>query len=122
LTASSDISAANSKPARTLVGATAIIPYIIYFLITVAYAVKRRTTDRTPGAFTLGHWAWPVIGFVLVYTVIFMLALSLPSPFHGSDKVLGYGAGLAILWHIAVLLWRLRRESAGVKPVDELVE
>ena len=38
----------------TLVGATAIIPYIIYFLITVAYAVKRRTTDTIPGAFTLG--------------------------------------------------------------------
>jgi predicted PurR-regulated permease PerM len=32
----------------TLVGATAIIPYIIYFLITVAYAVKRRTTDTIP--------------------------------------------------------------------------
>jgi amino acid transporter len=41
----------------TLVGATAIIPYIIYFLITVAYAVKRRTTDSIPGAFTLGRWA-----------------------------------------------------------------
>src|SRR5207244_5911104 len=49
----------------TLVGATAIIPYIIYFLITLAYAVKRRTTDSLPGAFNLGRWAWPVIIFVL---------------------------------------------------------
>ena len=32
----------------TLVGATAIIPYIIYFLITVAYAVKRRAADSIP--------------------------------------------------------------------------
>ena len=39
----------------TLVGATAIIPYIIYFLITLAYAVKRKTTDSIPGAFTLGR-------------------------------------------------------------------
>jgi amino acid transporter len=62
----------------TLVGATAIIPYIIYFLITVAYAVKRRTTDSLPGAFSLGRWAWPVIGFVLVYTVVIMVALSFP--------------------------------------------
>ncbi len=106
----------------TLVGATAIIPYIIYFLITVAYAVKRRTTDSIPGAFTLGRWAWPVIGFVLVYTVIIMLALSLPGPFHGSDKVLGYGAALAVLWYIGALYWRLRRGTAGVKPVDELVK
>src|SRR5215813_5294035 len=65
----------------TLVGATAIIPYIIYFLITVAYAVRRRTTDSIPGAFTLGRWAWPVIGFVLIYTVVIMLALSLPGPY-----------------------------------------
>ena len=32
----------------TLVGATAIIPYIIYFLITLAYAIKRRTTGQHP--------------------------------------------------------------------------
>ncbi len=60
----------------TLVGATAIIPYIIYFLITLAYAIKRRTTDSIPGAFTLGRWAWPVIGFVLAYTVLIMVVLS----------------------------------------------
>src|SRR5579859_7538542 len=106
----------------TLVGATAIIPYIIYFLITVAYAIKRRTTDSIPGAFTLGRWAWPVIGFVLVYTAVILLALSLPTPFHSSDKVLGYGAGVAVLWYVGALFWRLRRGTAGVKPVDELVE
>jgi amino acid transporter len=106
----------------TLVGATAIIPYIIYFLITLAYAIKRRTTDSIPGAFSLGRWAWPVIGFVLVYTVLIMVVLSLPSPFHGSDKVLGYGLALAALWYFGGLIWRLRRGSAGVKPVDELVE
>ncbi len=107
---------------NTLVGATAIIPYIIYFLITVAYAVKRRTTDSIPGAFTLGRWAWPVIIFVLVYTVVIMLALSLPAPFHGADKVLGYGAILAAVWYFGALLWRLRRGTAGVKPVGELVD
>jgi amino acid transporter len=106
----------------TLVGATAIIPYIIYFLITIAYAVKRRTTDSIPGAFTLGRWAWPVISFVLAYTVLIMIVLSLPAPFHGADKVLGYGAILAALWYFGGLLWRLRRGAAGVKPVDDLVD
>jgi amino acid transporter len=104
----------------TLVGATAIIPYIIYFLITVAYAVKRRTTDSLPGAFSLGRWAWPVIIFVLAYTALIMVVLALPAPFHGADRVLGYGAGLAVLWYVAVLVWRLRSGNAGVKPVDEL--
>jgi len=106
----------------TLVGATAIIPYIIYFLITLAYAIKRRTTDSIPGAFSLGRWAWPVIGFVLAYTVLIMIVLSFPSPFHGADKVLGYGLALAALWYFGGLLWRLRQGTAGVRPVDELLD
>jgi amino acid transporter len=106
----------------TLVGATAIIPYIIYFLITVAYAVRRRTTDSIPGSFTLGRWAWPVIGFVLAYTLLIMLVLSLPAPFHGADKMLGYALILAAVWYFGGLLRRLRRRTAGVKPVEDLVD
>jgi amino acid transporter len=106
----------------TLVGATAIIPYIIYFLITVAYAVRRRTTDSIPGSFTLGRWAWPVIGFVLAYTVLIMLVLSLPAPFHGADKMLGYALILAAVWYFGALLRRLRRRTAGVRPVEDLVD
>ena len=105
----------------TLVGATAIIPYIIYFLITLAYAIKRRTTDSIPGAFTLGRWAWPVIGFVLGYTLLIMVVLSFPAPFHGADKVLGYGLALAAVWYFGGLVWRLRKGTAGVKPVEDLV-
>jgi amino acid transporter len=106
----------------TLVGATAIIPYIIYFLITVAYAAKRRTTDTLPGSFTLGRWAWPVIGFVLAYTVLIMVVLSVPQPFHSADRVLGYGAGVAVLWYACALFWRLRKGTAGVNRVDDLLE
>src|SRR5215472_1852119 len=106
----------------TLVGATAIIPYIIYFLITVAYSVKRKTTDSIPGAFTLGRWAWPVIIFVLAYSALIIFVLSVPGPFHAADKVVGYGAGVAAVWYFAALIWRLRRGTAGVKPVEELVD
>jgi hypothetical protein len=51
-----------------------------------------------------------------------MIVLSFPTPFHGADKVLGYGLALAALWYFGGLLWRLRKGTAGVKPVDELVE
>ncbi len=106
----------------TLVGATAIIPYIIYFLITVGYAYKRRTLDSVPGLFSLGRWAWPVIGFVLVYTVLIMFVLAVPAPFHAADKLVGYGIGLALLWYVAALFWRLRRGTAGVNHVIDLVD
>jgi amino acid transporter len=105
----------------TLVGATSIIPYIIYFLITIAYAFKRRTTDTIPGAFTLGRWAWPVIGFVLVYSALIMVILSVPAIFHGSDKFIAYGFGLALIWYVAALYWRLRNGTAGVKPIEDMV-
>jgi len=106
----------------TLVGATAIIPYIIYLLITAGYAYKRRTLDSIPGAFNLGRWAWPVIIFVLLYSALIIFVLSVPGPFHAADKVVGYGAGVAALWYASVLVWRLRRGTAGVKPVEELVD
>jgi amino acid transporter len=106
----------------TLVGATAIIPYIIYFLVTLAYAFKRRTTDSIPGLFNLGRWAWPAIGFVLVYTVGIMVILSAPAIFYGSDKVILCGFVLALLWYVAVLYWRLRRGTAGVKPIEDFTD
>jgi amino acid transporter len=106
----------------TLVGATAIIPYIIYFLITLGYAYKRRTLDSMPGDFSLGRWAKPVIGFVLVYSALIMFVLSVPGPFHASDKVVLYGFIVAGLWYVLALFWRLRRGTAGVKPIESLVD
>jgi amino acid transporter len=111
-----------SSAFATLVGATAIIPYIIYLLITAGYAYKRRTLDSIPGAFSLGRWAWPVIIFVLVYSALIIFVLSVPGPFHAADKVVGYGAGLALLWYVCALVWRLRRGAAGVRPVEEFVD
>ena len=47
---------------------------------------------------------------------------SFPAPFHGSDKMLGYALALAALWYFSVLLWRLRKGTAGVKPISDLVD
>ncbi len=70
----------------------------------------------------MGAFAWPVIGFVLAYTVAVMLALSAPTTFHGADRFLGYGVGLAALWYAVALVWRLRKGTAGVISVEELAE
>jgi hypothetical protein len=59
---------------------------------------------------------------VLVYTVLVMLVLSLPAPFHGADKVLGYGLALAVLWYFGGLLGRLKKGTAGVKPAEDFVD
>jgi amino acid transporter len=104
----------------TLVAATAIIPYIIYFLIAVAYAVKRRQTAQVVGSFSLGRWARPVIALVLGWTVLTMLALALPTPFHGSDWVIAGGAVLAALWYFLALRQRLRAGTAGPTSIEQV--
>ena len=48
--------------------------------------------------------------------------LAAPAPFDAADKVVGYGFGLALLRYVTVLHWRLRRGSAGVKPIQDLVD
>jgi hypothetical protein len=45
-----------------------------------------------------------------------------PVAFHGSDIFLGYGLGLALAWYFSVLVWRLRRGTAGVRPIEDLAE
>ena len=105
----------------TLVGSSAIIPYIIYFLITIAYAMKRRVMERIPGAFSLGRFAPVVIGSVLVWTVAIICSLSLPGEFHNADKVILGAAVLAFLWYVLALRRRLRSGDAGVRPIEEMV-
>jgi hypothetical protein len=50
-----------------------------------------------------------------------MVVLSFPAPFQGADKVLGYGLAVAALWYFGGLIWRLRKGTAGVKPVEDLI-
>jgi len=44
----------------TLVGATALAPYLVYLLTVIAYGAKRRRLETLPGAFNLGRFAVPV--------------------------------------------------------------
>jgi amino acid transporter len=112
--------AMQSNAFGTLAAATAILPYIIYFLVTVAYARKRSTLGKVPGTFTLGRWAKPVIALVLGWTALVMLTLSLPAAFHGADTVITGGAGVAALWYFLVLRRRLRDGLAGPSPIEHL--
>jgi amino acid transporter len=103
----------------TLVGATALVPFVVYFLTVVAYGYKRRGLERLPGAFHLGRFAVPVFAGALAWLVIAILALSLPSDFHGADKYVGGGIVLAALWWGFGLYPRLRRHTAGVVVIPE---
>lgn len=63
-----------------------------------------------------------MIGFVLVYSALIMFVLSVPGPFHASDKFVLYGIIVAVPWYAGALYWRLRRGTAGVKPIEDFID
>jgi amino acid transporter len=103
-----------------LVGATAIIPYILYFLINLAYSLKRKKLERLEGDFSLGRWSTPIIVAVFIWTAFLIVVLSVPAPFHGSDRVVVGAVVLATLWYLFGIRPRLRAGTAGVKPIEDL--
>ncbi|MBA2698262.1 MAG: amino acid permease [Nocardioidaceae bacterium] len=103
----------------TLVGATALAPYLVYLLTVIAYGAKRRRLETLPGAFNLGRFAVPVFAAALVWLVAAVLALSLPAPFHQAVYYVAGGLVLATLWWGLVLRPRFANGTAGATMVRD---
>ena len=99
-----------------LVGATALVPYLVYLLTLGGYLARRRRLVATAGTtgFSLGRAALPVAGLALVWLVVVVAALSLPDAFRAADYVVLGGIALAGLWYVTVLRRRLRDGTAGL--------
>jgi len=96
-----------------LIGATSIIAYVVYLMIVVSYAVRRKQLDPVPGQFSLGLWARPVIAVALVWVLTALGVVTLPQVFRKADYVSGAVLALAALWYLAALRGRLARGEAG---------
>ncbi|GGR11621.1 amino acid permease [Streptomyces cinereoruber] len=103
----------SSNAFGTLVGATAVLPYLVYLLIVVAYGYRRRRLEAIDGAFDLGRFAGPVFGASLVYLVAVLLTLTLPDEFRSANHYVLGGLALAAVWWLVGLRPRLARGSAG---------
>ncbi len=101
----------------TLVGATALVPFVVYFLTVVAYGIQRRNLEHMPGAFHLGRWAAPVFIASLIWLVVVLLALSLPNEFHKADYYVLGGLALATIWWLVGLRGRLSRGTARLSHI-----
>ena len=104
----------------TLVGATALVPFLVYLLTVVAYGIKRRGLEQLPGAFHLGRWAVPAFSASLVWLVAVVLALSLPHEFRKADYYVLGGLALAALWWVFGLRPRLARGDAGSARIPDV--
>lgn len=104
-----------------LVGATSILPYVVYLMLIVAYAVRRKALARfhAPGMYTLGRWAPVVFTITFAWLVFALLVLTVPQDFHKADRVVGGVLVLGLVWYVAFLRRRLRSGRAGVSKITE---
>ena len=104
-----------------LVGATALVPYLVYLLTLGGYlARRRRLLEQGPGGFRLGRAGLPVAGLALLWLVSVTAALTLPDAFRSADYVVLGALALAGLWYVVALRRRLRDGTAGLSaPVVE---
>ncbi|HTF51677.1 MAG TPA: amino acid permease [Pseudonocardia sp.] len=112
----------NGNAFGTLVGATALIPYVVYFLTVIAYGARRHRLDRLPGAFHLGRWATPVFVLALIWLLTALAALVLPSEFRSAVWVTLGGLVLAAFWYVVGLRARLRDGAAGPPRLPDAAE
>jgi len=110
----------SSNAFGTLVGATALAPYLVYLLTVIAYGAKRHRLETLPGAFNLGRFAVPVFVASFVWLVAALLALSLPSTFHQADYYVAGGLVLAALWWLFGLRPRIAKGTAGPALVRDV--
>ncbi|GAA1314187.1 APC family permease [Pseudonocardia xinjiangensis] len=106
---------ADGNAFAVLVGATALVPYLVYLLTIGGYLGRRRSlVDAGEGGFRLGAAALPVAGLAVLWLVAVVAALTLPEAFRSADYVVLAALALAGLWYVAVLRRRLRDGTAGL--------
>ena len=100
-----------------LVGATALVPYLVYLLTLGGYLARRkRLLALGEGGFRLGAWAVPVAGLAMLWLIAVVASLTLPEAFRGADYVVLAALALAGIWYVAVLRRRLATAPRGSPP------
>lgn len=98
-----------------LVGATALVPYLVYLLTLIGYlSRRRRIVESGEGGFRLGAAGMPVAVLALLWIIAVLASLALPEAFRSADYVVLGGLVLAGIWYVTALARRLRTGAAGI--------
>lgn len=97
----------------TLIAGTPVLAMLVYLTLTIAYAIRRNRIPSAQGGFELGRWAKILIPLAVIWEIIALSALTLPSVFRDADWVALGVQGVCALWYITVLRSRLRKGTAG---------
>lgn len=99
-----------------LVGATAVLPALIYLVTVGAYRFTTTDVARMHSGFSLGSWSHLVANAAIVWLVASILILTVPAQFHEvaivTAAILVVGAGIYLLQ----VRPKIMNGSAGIRP------
>jgi amino acid transporter len=81
-----------------LVGATAVLPAIIYLITIISYALARKNVVFRKDCFALGKYATPIFVAAILWLVIEIAILTIPQQFHNVTLMSGFmiAAGIVL--------------------------
>ena len=91
-----------SRSLTLLVGATSVLPAVIYLITIVTYVRRRHKLSGQYGAFTMGKWAVPIFVLSIGWLVLELAVLTVPREFHAvtytAGAIMAVGAILQVLF------------------------
>ncbi|MGQ9675925.1 MAG: amino acid permease [Chloroflexota bacterium] len=94
-------------------GMSAVLPFLGYWAILVAYLWKKDRLPKLPGAFDMGKWSRPVNIVAILWMTLGLLLLTVPEEFHMNGLV-SLGAIVSTwIWYLALLHGKVQRGEAG---------
>lgn len=99
-----------------IVGMASVGYYAVYALTCLAAIIAaRRGTLVRASTFSLGNWATPIRWIALIWTVLVVLELTIPTANQQTALMAGVFFIIAVVWYVAVLRRRINDGEAGVR-------
>lgn len=99
-----------------LVGATAVLPALIYLTTVGAYRFTKTDIARTQSGFSLGSWSKLVADAAILWLVASVLILTVPAQFHEVALVTGAILVVGIGFYLLRVKPKVTRGVAGIRP------
>ncbi|MET3696685.1 amino acid/polyamine/organocation transporter (APC superfamily) [Bacillus oleivorans] len=104
-----------------LVGATAVLPALLYLLTVVSYTFKKKDLPDT-GSFDLGKWRKPLQIFAILWLIFEIGILTVPSEFHSVAIVASILLAVGIIIYFTVFKKRIDSGEIGINKYTTSLE
>ena len=92
-----------------LVGATAVLPALIYLITVIAYGTARRKAHFKATSFTLGKFTYPIFALAILWLITEIGFLTIPKKFHQVTLVTGLLFIVGVIFYFLFFQKRMLR-------------